>query len=49
MAGNDFPDDLKSPFNPNGILIKKIKLDPSTVLEIPLSEGGGFVIKLEGK
>jgi alpha-glucosidase len=42
-----YQDDLKSPFNPNGILIKTIKVDPSTVLDIPLSTGGGFAIKLE--
>jgi alpha-glucosidase len=42
-----YQDDLKSPFNPNGILIKTIKADPSTILEIPLAAGGGFVIKLE--
>jgi len=42
-----YQDDLKLPFNPNGILIKTISLDPSAVLEIPLAAGGGFVIKLE--
>ena len=42
-----YQDDLKSPFNPNGILIRKISIDPTTVLNIPLSAGGGFVIKLE--
>jgi hypothetical protein len=38
---------LKSPFNPNGILISTISIDPSSMLNIPLAAGGGFVIKLE--
>jgi alpha-glucosidase len=42
-----YQDDLKSPLNPNGILIRTISTDPTTMLDIPLSAGGGFVIKLE--
>ena len=42
-----YQDDLKSPFNPNGILIRKINIDPTTMLDIPLSDGGGFAIKME--
>ena len=42
-----YQDDLKSPFNPNGIMIKTINVNPSTILEIPLAAGGGFAIKLE--
>src|SRR5450631_2826484 len=42
-----YQDDLHSPFNPNGVLIKSMKADPGTTLEIPLASGGGFVIKLE--
>jgi alpha-glucosidase len=42
-----YQDDLKSPFNPNGILIKTIAVNPSTIFEIPLAPGGGFVIILE--
>jgi alpha-glucosidase len=41
-----YQDDLKSPFNPNGVLIKTMKADQGTRLEIPLAAGGGFVIKL---
>jgi alpha-glucosidase len=41
-----YQDDLSSPFNPNGILIRTMKADQSTTLEIPLASGGGFVIKL---
>jgi alpha-glucosidase len=44
-----YQDDLKSPFNPNGILIRTMTVDPSTVLDIPLYAGGGFAIKLERK
>jgi len=44
-----YQDNLKSPFNPNGILITTISADPTTMLDIPLSAGGGFVIKLERK
>lgn len=42
-----YQDDLKPPFNPNALLIKTMKADPGTMLEIPLAAGGGFVIKLE--
>jgi len=42
-----YQDDLKPPFNPNALLIKTMKADPGTLLEIPLAAGGGFVIKLE--
>lgn len=42
-----YQDDLKSPFNPDGILIKKVKVDTTSVLEIPVAVGGGFAIKLE--
>ncbi|MEJ0080519.1 MAG: glycoside hydrolase family 97 C-terminal domain-containing protein [Puia sp.] len=42
-----YQDDLQSPFNPNGVLIKTMKADPGTILEIPLAAGGGFAIKLE--
>jgi alpha-glucosidase len=41
-----YQDDLKAPFNPNGILIRTIKIDPSASLEIPMASGGGFAIKL---
>jgi alpha-glucosidase len=39
-------DDLKTNFDPNGILIKSITVNPATVLEIPLAAGGGLTIKL---
>jgi alpha-glucosidase len=39
-------DDLKTNFDPNGILIKSINVNPGTVLEIPLAAGGGLTIKL---
>jgi alpha-glucosidase len=42
-----FQDDLRSPFNPNGIIIKTMRVGPSTLLEIPMAAGGGFAIKLE--
>jgi alpha-glucosidase len=42
-----YQDDLKSPFNPNGILIKSMNVNPSAILEFPLAAGGGFAIKLE--
>jgi alpha-glucosidase len=42
-----YQDDLKSAFNPNGVLISTVGIDPSTMLNIPLAGGGGFVIKLE--
>jgi len=42
-----YQDDLKLPFNPNGILIKSITVNPSTILEIPMAAGGGFTMKLE--
>jgi alpha-glucosidase len=44
-----YQDDLKSPFNPNGILIDTIQITPSSILEIPLAAGGGFVLILERK
>jgi alpha-glucosidase len=42
-----YQDDLKLPFNPNGILIKYATVNPSTVMEIPVAAGGGFTIKLQ--
>jgi alpha-glucosidase len=42
-----YQDDLKSPFNPNGILVKSMPLHAETLLEIPLAAGGGFAMKLE--
>jgi alpha-glucosidase len=42
-----YQDDLKSPFNPNGILIETMNVNPSAILEFPLAAGGGFAIKLE--
>jgi alpha-glucosidase len=42
-----YQDDLKTPFDPNGILVKTVEVDPSTVMEFPLAAGGGFTIKLE--
>jgi alpha-glucosidase len=42
-----FQDDLKSPFDPNGILVKTVDINLSGVLEIPLAPGGGFAMKLE--
>ncbi len=42
-----YQDELKTPFDPNGILIRTFVADPSTILEIPLAPGGGFTIKLE--
>jgi alpha-glucosidase len=42
-----YQDDLKTPFNPNGILIKSIVVNRSTTLEIPLAPGGGFTMRLE--
>jgi alpha-glucosidase len=40
-------DDLKPPFNPNGILVKTMTLHAETPLEIPFAAGGGFAVKLE--
>src|SRR4029077_12815063 len=42
-----YQDDLKLPFNPNGLLIRTIQINPSSILDIPVAAGGGFVIKLE--
>ncbi|HEV3221566.1 MAG TPA: glycoside hydrolase family 97 protein [Puia sp.] len=53
-----YQDDLKMPFNPNGILIKSVSIniteqvknnDPelSDVFKIPMAAGGGFTMKLE--
>jgi alpha-glucosidase len=42
-----YQDNLKSPFDPNGILTKTVKPDPSGVLEITMGPGGGFAIVLE--
>ena len=42
-----YQDDLHSPFNPNGILIKSDMVNPATILQIPLAPGGGFVLKLQ--
>jgi alpha-glucosidase len=42
-----YQDDLNAPFNPNGVLIRTMKADRDTLLEIPLAAGGGFVIKLQ--
>jgi alpha-glucosidase len=50
-----YQDDLKLPFNPDGILIKSIPIiisDGKTglnpyVLDFPMAAGGGFAIKLE--
>jgi alpha-glucosidase len=42
-----YQDDLKSPFDPNGVLIGTKAVNSSTVLEIPLAPGGGFTMKIE--
>ncbi len=42
-----YQDDLKIPFNPNGILMKSSILDSSSNMEIPVAPGGGFAMKLE--
>jgi alpha-glucosidase len=42
-----YQDDLKAPFNPNGILIKSMPLHAEAQMNIPLAAGGGFAIKLE--
>ena len=42
-----YQDDMKLPFNPNGLLIRTIQINPSSTLDIPMAAGGGFVIKLE--
>ncbi len=44
-----YQDDIKSPFDPNGLRIKTMNLDSSAGLDIPMAPGGGFVIKLERK
>lgn len=44
-----YQDDLKSPLNPNSILIRTMKLDTSMRLDIPMAPGGGLAIKLERK
>jgi alpha-glucosidase len=44
-----YQDDLKAPFNPNGILIQSSDINNSSVLEIPVAPGGGFTMKLERK
>jgi alpha-glucosidase len=42
-----YQDDLKIPFNPNGILMKSVTVTNATVIEIPIAAGGGFTMKLE--
>lgn len=42
-----YQDDLKSPFNPNGILIRSFRLNALSDLAIPMAAGGGFAIMLE--
>jgi alpha-glucosidase len=42
-----YQDDMHSPFNPNGVLIKSVSVNPYAVLEFPLAPGGGFTMKLE--
>jgi alpha-glucosidase len=42
-----YEDDQMKPFNPNGILIKSSIINNVSVMEIPLSPGGGFSMKLE--
>jgi alpha-glucosidase len=42
-----YQDDLKLPFNANGILIRSATVNPSTIMEIPIAAGGGFTMKLE--
>jgi alpha-glucosidase len=42
-----YQDELKSPFDPNRVLIKSDKLDPSAMFEITMAPGGGFAIVLE--
>jgi alpha-glucosidase len=41
-----YQDDVKTPFNPNGVLISTMQANQNTTLEIPMAAGGGFVIKL---
>ena len=53
-----YQDDLKTPFNPNGILIrsatinisgdaKRNNMELSEIFKIPMADGGGFTMKLE--
>ena len=42
-----YQNDLKLPFDHNGIVIKSIVVNPSVALEIPLAAGGGFAVRLE--
>jgi len=42
-----YQDDLRSPFNPNGILIRSLQVNVLSDLEIPMASGGGFAIRLE--
>jgi alpha-glucosidase len=42
-----YQDELKTPFNPNGISKKSIVVDQHTTLEIPMAPGGGFTLRLE--
>jgi alpha-glucosidase len=42
-----YQDDLKLPFNPNGISIQSIDVNPATILDIPFAAGGGFTVELE--
>jgi alpha-glucosidase len=44
-----YQDDLRSPFNPNGIVIRSFQVNALSDLEIPMAAGGGFTIKLEKK
>jgi alpha-glucosidase len=41
-----YQDDLQTPLNPNGVLIKSVSVRDSSVLELPMAAGGGFTMKL---
>lgn len=42
-----YQDDLKVPFNPNGVLVNSSVVSNSSIFEIPIGPGGGFTMKLE--
>ncbi len=42
-----YQDDLHSPFNPNGTVKNSTIVNPTSLLQIPLAPGGGFVMKLQ--
>jgi alpha-glucosidase len=42
-----YQDDIKQPLDPNAILIKSVSVNASTVMDIPLANGGGVSMRIE--